>query len=228
MSKKQNSLLLKILILFFIFILFCYIFLQLPAKILLIKDNLRKADCIVVLQGDTYFRFKKAVQLYNAGYAENIVVSVPQEREEELKQFYNFNYNVLGLTPPSAKDFILKAFAYFGKDEQNIYFTDHKITSTYDEAVATKKFMQEKGFNSLILITSTYCMARSLIIFKLVFKDTGIEIYHCTAKNLLYNPARWWKKERDVEKIFREYIAIVYNIFYHFILNKGKTSFDTY
>ncbi|MCM8832251.1 MAG: YdcF family protein [Candidatus Omnitrophica bacterium] len=221
----------KLLILFFfliIFLLICYTFRVLPAKILLLSDNLKKADCIVVLQGDPYFRFKKAVELYNAGYAKNIVVSVTPEREKELKQFYDFNYNVLGIKPPTAKEFTLKAFAHFGKDAQNIYFTDLQISSTYDEAIATKKLVKEKNFKSLILVTSTYHTLRALIIFKLVFKDTDIKIYHCTAQNLLFNPTKWWKKERDVEKILREYIAIIYNIFYHFILGKSKTSFDTY
>lgn len=202
--------------------------LPLPVKFLLVKDNLQKADCLVPLQGDPYFRFKKAVELYNQGYAKNIVVSVTPEREEELRQYYNFNYRILGLAEPSAEEFTLKAFKYFGKNTRDIHFTSLPITSTYDEAIATKKLMQEKDFKSLILVTSTYHTRRALLIFKLVFKGTGIRIYHSTAENELYNPSRWWAKERDVNTVIREYVAIVQNIFYHFILQKKRTSFDTY
>jgi hypothetical protein len=56
-----------------------------------VKDNFQYADCIVPLQGDTYFRFKKAVQLYNQDYAKNIVISIVPEREKELKEYYEFD-----------------------------------------------------------------------------------------------------------------------------------------
>ena len=228
MRNKKIIALIILIFLFSIFIITYKFWLFLPARFLLVKDNINKADCIVVLSSDTYFRIKKAVELYNSGYAKNIVVTITPEREKELKEYYEFGYRIFGLKDISNKEIILKAFEYFNKDPKDIYFTEKEVTSTYDEAIAIKDFMLKNNFKSLILVTSTYHTKRALLVFKLVFNKTGIKIYNCTAENKLYNPLRWWEKERDVEKIIREYVAIIYNIFYHFILRKTKTSFDTF
>ncbi len=229
-NKAKTRFFKVLLLLFLVFLMIASwrIWLPLGGLILLVKDNPQRADCIVPLRGDAYFRFAKAVQLYNQGYAGAILVSATPEREGQLKDYYNFNYKVLGIEPLSGRELTLKIFSYFGKDSRDIYFTEDEITSTYDEAVATRKFMEKKGFKSLILVSSTYSMRRALLIFKLVFRNSGIKIYPCTAENKLYNPGGWWRKERDVEKILREYSAIVYNILYHFLLRKARTAFDTY
>lgn len=219
---------LSVFILVSILIVSYRIWLPIPGTFLLVKDNIQKADCIVAIMGDSYFRFKKVVELYNEGYSKNIVISALPEREEELREYYNFENRVLGLKDIPPKEFALKAFEYFKKGSKDIYFTDYETTSTYDEAVATRDFMLKKGFKSLILVTSTYHMRRTLMIFRLVFRGTGIKIYNCTASNVLHDPHRWWLKEKDVKAISIEYLSIAYNIFYHFILRKGRTTFDTF
>lgn len=226
--KTSSIVKLSVFILIFILIVSYRIWLPIPGAFLLVKDNIHKTDCIVPLRGDPYFRLKKVVELYNEGYSKNIVVSVLPERGEELREYYNFSNRVLGLKDMAPGEFCLKAFEYLGKDSKDIYFTDYETTSTYDEAIATRDFMLKKGFKSLILITSTYHMRRTLMIFRLVFKGTGIKIYNCTARNLKYDPDHWWLKERDVKAISLEYLAIVHNIFYHFMLRRGRTAFDTY
>lgn len=177
--------------------------------------------------GDPYFRQRKVVELYNKGYSKNIVVSVTPEREEELKEYHNFRYRMLGVKELSPRESVLKTFEYFGKGPEGIYFTESEVTSTYDEAQATKDFMLKKGFKSLILVTSTYHMRRALITFGLVFRGSGIKIYNSTAENILLEPRRWWLKETDVKSVSLEYLSIAYNILYHLILRKEKTAFDT-
>lgn len=228
MMKTPSIVKLSVFILIFIFIVSYRMWLPIPGTFLLVKDDIHKADCIAPLVGDTYFRLKKVVELYNEGYSKNIVVSVLPERGEELREYYNFKNRVLGLKDMAPGEFYLKALEYLGLKTKDIYFTEHEVTSTYDEAIATRDFMLKKGFKSLILITSTYHMRRTLAIFNLVFKGTGIKIYNCTARNLKYDPDHWWLKERDVKAISLEYLSIAYNIFYHFILRRGRTEFDTY
>lgn len=229
-NKRKNGFIAKPLIFIFLLLLIILsykVWLVLPAKFLLVRDRIGKADCIVPLRADTYFRFKKAMELYNASYAKTIVLSCELEKEEELKEYYNFDTRILGLKDISSRELALAALKYFGKDAQGVYFTTIPVSSTYDEAAAVKKLMLDKKFKSLILVTSTYHARRALLIFRLVFRGTGIRIYNCTADNKLYNPARWWLKERDVDTVLREYMAIVYNVFYHFLFKKGRTPFDT-
>ncbi|MDP2912765.1 MAG: YdcF family protein [Candidatus Omnitrophota bacterium] len=201
--------------------------LPLPAKFLLVKDNIQKADCIVVLVGDLYLRFKKTVDLYNDGYAKNIVYSVIPEHGEYANDYFNFERRVRGLKEISEKELALRTFKYFGKDRGGIYFTDMTVTSTFEEAVAAKKIMLRNGYKSMILVTSAYHMRRALMLFRIVFRGTGIKIYNSTALNTLHDPPRWWLKEQEVKAIAEEYLSIAYNVIYHFILGKNRTSFDT-
>ena len=224
----MKKLIIKLSIIFllsFVIIINYKLWLPLPANLLLIKDNLQKADCIVPLLGDPCFRFKKAVELYNKGYSKNIVISYVPEQEHEYYSFYNYIY---GMKVLSSKEYNLSVFKYFGMDPQGIYFTNLPSTSTYEEAVAIKEIMLKEGFKSMILVTSAYHARRAMIIFKWVFRNTGIKIYNCTAKNELFNPHCWWVKERDVKEVVLEYSSMIHNFIYHFMLKKGRTSFDTY
>lgn len=229
MNRKGN-LLSKVLVwalILALLVLTYKIWLPLPGTFLLVKDNVGKADCIVPLGGEESSRYKKAVGLYNEDYAKMILLSVPPESKTEPAEFYNFERRMRGLKDISNKEFALNAFQYFGKNGKDIYFTDMTSTSTFDEAVAAKLYMMRHGLRSLILVTSTYHMRRSLLTFKLVFAGTGIKIYYATAKSELYDPYRWWRSEKDVKMVFAEYLYIVYNLMYHFVLGKGTTSFDS-
>ncbi|MDD5218168.1 MAG: YdcF family protein [Candidatus Omnitrophica bacterium] len=198
-----------------------------PGLFLVPQDEFGKADCIVILQGDNECRFPKAIELYEQGYAPRILLSPVQEKESLLRDYYNFENRIMGLPDMSSKERASKIFAYFGKDEKDVFYTDREVTSTFDEAAATRHWMLARGYRSFILVSSTYHMRRALMIFRFVFRGTGVRIDHATAANPLLNPARWWTKERDVKGVLMEYVSIVYNVFYHFILGKGITSFDT-
>ncbi len=229
--SKNNKVKIRIVayILFFLLIIISFkIWLPLAATFLLAKDNVGKADCIVPLRGDLYYRFKKAIELYEDGYADSIVISVLPELEKVESDYCAVKMRIYGVNKLSRRDFTLKAFKYFGKDPKGIYFTDQAITSTYEEALATRDLMLDKGFKSLILVTSGYHTRRALMIFRAVFRGSGIKIYNCSAGRELLNPRTWWKKEDEVKFILQEYLSMVHNTIYHFILKKKRTSFDPY
>ena len=190
---------------------------------LLVPDELSQADCIVALRGDEFFRLQKAVALQKKGLAPVIVVSVVPA----TGQPYDLFRKISGLENENEEGLTRKMFQYFGTDPAAVSFTGKEVTSTFEEAVATRDFLQKSGFHSLLLVTSTYHMRRALLIFDRVFKGTGIRIYHVTAANALYHPEHWWKQERDVRRVAEEYVSIPFNFIYHFVFKKVSTSFDT-
>jgi len=201
--------------------------LPLPATFLAVRDNVQKADCIVPLNGDMEPRFRKASELYREGYSKRIVISLLPE-EESLTEEWNFRTSILAMKKVPEKEFIEAVFAHFGVPAADILVTGRDVTSTYEEAVAVKKVMEEMGLKSLIVVTNGYHMRRALMTFGLVFRGTGIKIYNFDAGGHEYDPHRWWRKEVDVKMVFQEYLSIPYNLFYHFILNRSRTSFDSY
>ena len=54
-------------------------------------------------------------------------------------------------------------------------------------------------------------MRQNLLLFKLVFKGSGIKIYHATAETEIYDPPHWWRKARDAKRMIEEYISLFYN-----------------
>lgn len=199
-----------------------------PGKLLTVENQIRKADCIVVLRGDTYHRTQQAVELYRAGYAPKIVLSPLSEKETEFWEYQNLRYRILGLEEITTTEYAKRAFQYFGMENlENLEFTPYEITSTFDEALATREWMRQKGYRSMLLVASAYHMRRTLILFGLVFRGTGIQIYPVTAPNPLYHPERWWLRERDVKSVLEEYVSLVFNLLYHFVFKKHVTPFDT-
>lgn len=189
---------------------------------LLVPDRVQEADCIVTLRGEEYFRVSKAAELYKEGRAPVIIVSViPKE-----SQPYDLTRLLSGFDQYNETEVTVKIFEYFGVKKEAVLFTGKETTSTYEEALATKEIMEAKGFRSMLLVTSTYHMRRALWTFHKVFRGTGIEIYPVTGKHVLYEPERWWTRERDVRRLFEEYLSTVFNWVYHFVLKKRSSSFD--
>lgn len=203
------------------------IWLPLPAAFLLVKDHLRTADCIAVLDGDSFYRIKRAARLYELGYAKKIIATVTPEPNKKFRDSYYFRNRVLGVGDMTEQEFTLKAFRYFGMEPDAIRFAAAKVTSTYEEALVIKEVLRDEKFRSLILVTSTYHMRRALMIFRHVFKGSGIEIFHSTAVNDRYDPKHWWRRERDVKQVTLEGLSMIQNLLYHILLGKGHTSFDT-
>ena len=69
-----------------------------------------------------------------------------------------------------------------------------KARHTYEHPIFVKPIMQAHGFRSAIVVSSTYHMRRSAILFNRTFKNSGIE--------LIYYPAEesWFKIGGVVEK----------------------------
>lgn len=191
--------------------------------VLLVPDEVHAADAIFVLRGDEFFRMRKAAELQKQGLAPRIVTSTTPKGF----QAYDMVQLLNGYDKLTEAEITLKMLAYFGVPKDKVLLTDGEVTSTYEEALAARALWQKKGFKSMLLVTSTYHMKRSLVIFRSLFSDTEVKIHPVTAKNELYRPAQWWTRERDVRRLIEEYGSIVFNWIYHFVLKKRSTAFDT-
>jgi uncharacterized SAM-binding protein YcdF (DUF218 family) len=224
MSQSKPSWIQRIL---FFLIFVCVLFVThrhwLPAMgtFFLVPDNVQKADCIVVMRGDEYFRLGKAAELQKQGLAPVIVASVIPE----VNQPYDMMRLLSGQTYDE-NETTYRILEYFDVKRESVLLTGKVVTSTYQEAVAAREFMLRKGFKSMLLVTSTYHMKRSLFLARHVFKGTGIEIYPVTGKPPFYDPEHWWTHERDVRRVAEEYVIFAANIVRDFLLKKHSSAFD--
>jgi uncharacterized SAM-binding protein YcdF (DUF218 family) len=111
--------------------------------IFLKSNSLQNADAVMVFAGDSN-RIEAGYKLVNEGYANALIIS--PEIQEKLAE-YNKRFNL--------------------RQTANIIIEDD-ATSTFENALYTKKLIDERGFRNIILVTSDYHMPRSYFIMRLL------------------------------------------------------------
>jgi len=80
---------------------------------------------------------------------------------------------------------------------------DVESRSTVDNAVNVKRIVEDKGFKSLVLVTSNYHMKRAFTIFSKVI-DGNVKIYRHPVKGPNFRD-EWWKHHKSSKLILNEY-----------------------
>lgn len=215
--------LLKFLLILILLVATHPIWLPWIGEALTVAPNPHKADCIVVLRGDEYFRFQAAANLQKEGWAPYVVTSVTPADINP----YNLDHVMAHYEKISREELLRRYFKYFGLEENNLILTGEEVTSTYTEAEAARRLMEKKGWKSALIVTGPYHMRRTKFLFDLVFRGSGITLFQATAKHTLFDPAHWWRKERDIRAVTDEYGAFIFNLIRHVFLRTGRSSFDT-
>jgi uncharacterized SAM-binding protein YcdF (DUF218 family) len=174
---------------------------------LVIEQDPDKADVIVVLNGRDAERSLAAVDLYQRGYA-NLIVLARGSKQPGCDEFYERvgeNWN--------SKIFFQRAIEAMGIPETDFKLIGDGITSTYDEAKVTKRFLMENGYKSILLVTSKWHSKRAYLTFRSMLNDEERISIACRPSQYdNFDPDNWWKIEADAESVLREYIRFVYYI----------------
>lgn len=121
------------------------------------KDPKNKADVLVVLGNSPnpnnkpnkllQYRLDKAIELYNKGYAKNIIVTGSKVRDSYYEADVMKNYCIENNIPP------------------NVIFLERKARTTLENAKYSNEIIKENDFKNVIVVTSRTHMARSKLIF---------------------------------------------------------------
>ena len=154
-------------------------------KFLVIYDEPKKVDVIVVLSGEAG-RLEQGLKLYELGYAENIILS--------NSSAFNISKNLLLNIP------------------KNHLFLEDKAMSTYDNAVFTKEIMDRQLFDTAIVVSTDYHMRRVKWNFERVFKKYDHKLIYIGSQTG-YKPTIWWSQSHSVKMTIAEYIKMFGNVF---------------
>lgn len=205
---SRFSILKWLLFLFFIFyfILSAY---RIPLLIklgnyLIVEHKAEKSDLIVCLAGEDVERALAVIDAHRQGLAPYIfrAKEVKPDSFDYLKEKvrdYPANFDLFKLIMDS-----------FGIPEKVILSTEDRVNSTLDEAKVVHKFVLDRGFKSLILITSLTHSRRAWRTFKKVFKDDDIKIISLPSHYQLFNPKDWWTKRKYTKELIFEYQKLIY------------------
>lgn len=153
------------------------------AIILIDNDCLTQSDAIVLLEGDGYFRYRKAVSLYKQGWADKIIFS---------GGITDYNY---GSYPYSD---ILPLMINEGIEKKNIIHED-KSHNTHEQALEVIKLANIKKWKKLILVASHNHQYRAYLTFLRVIIDNnlGMILYNSPVSNLNWFQDNPWGKRYD-------------------------------
>lgn len=174
---------------------------------LILEQTPEKSDVILVLNGRDTERSLAAVDLYNKGYS-NLIIMGRGGKEAGCGEFWkrvNKDFD--------RRIFFQRAIEAMGIPENSFMLIGDGVTSTYDEANTTKEFLKNNGYKSILLVTSKWHSKRAYLTFKSVLKrENGIRISVIPSRYDTFNPDAWWKKESDMELVLREYVRLIYYI----------------
>ena len=147
------------------------------------NDCLKPSDAIILLEGDGFHRFQKAVDLYKKGLGKKIVFSGAIVQ----KEYGSYPFE-------EVKPFILKA----GVPEEDLIHED-KSLQTQQQAVEVVKMAMENGWKRLALVASHEHQYRAYLTFlrQVLDSKSGIILYNAPVRNLNWFVDSGWGMRFD-------------------------------
>jgi uncharacterized SAM-binding protein YcdF (DUF218 family) len=146
----------------------------------------RKADGIVVLTGGAS-RVSDAMELLAAGYGKRLLIS--------------------GVHPASTASDISRSV----QESQALFRCcvdlDRSAVSTRGNASETRRWVHERGFKSLIVVTSNYHMPRAIVEMSHVMPDIALIPYAVVGERWRDEP--WWESGATFRLVLSEYVKYV-------------------
>lgn len=183
---------LAMLILLVVVVLTSPLILRGIGALLIYADPLKEADSVVALSGDTGERVAEAARLYQKQYA---------------------SYLFITYTDEPARDALIRAAVMEGIPADRVIVTEMQVSNTVDEARAIKALAKERAQDSLIIITDPFHTLRTRIIFRNVFRGSGIDVQVRPVGGHWYRSTTWWRTAEGRRYTLEEYLKILLYFF---------------
>lgn len=183
---------LAVLILLVVVVLTSPLILRGIGALLIYADPLKEADSVVALSGDTGDRVAEAARLYQKQYA---------------------SYLFITYTDEPARDALIRAAVIEGIPADRVIVTEMQVSNTVDEARAIKALAKERAQDSLIIITDPFHTLRTRIIFRNVFRGSGIDVQVRPVGGHWYRSTTWWRTAEGRRYTLEEYLKILLYFF---------------
>lgn len=146
----------------------------------------RKADGIVVLTGGSS-RVSDAMELLAAGYGKRLLIS--------------------GVHPTSTASDISRTLPENQSLMRCCVDLDRSALSTRGNAAEARRWARERGFRSLVVVTSNYHMPRALVEFSHAMPETSLIPFAVVGDKWREEP--WWMSASTLRLLLSEYVKYV-------------------
>lgn len=167
---------------------------------LIVDEPLEPADAILVMAGPRTVRWLEAVELYRERLAPHVVLSpgIVSEAEIYLRS--------QGIEYPAEADLARHAMVQLGVPAGAISIlpAPERFDNTADEAAAMKDLALQRGWKTIIVVTSKYHTRRTRFAFRRDFADTGIRVLVTGSRFDGAKPDGWWRSRSDLRYVISE------------------------
>jgi uncharacterized SAM-binding protein YcdF (DUF218 family) len=202
--KKPKKLFTTVIV---ILVVVALIRLSLPSlgNYLVAEDEPQQSDIIVLLMGSGPDRMLGAVDLYNQGYADEIVMVRNMVRGYDLVVSQ-------GVQIPHDSDIARDVAVQLGVPEEKITVLLGDALSTQDEAIQVREYLKsEPDIDSLIIVTSKSHSGRAKKIFVKAMEsiDREVQVISCPTQYDDFNTEGWWQSREDLKRGVLEYFKLI-------------------
>ena len=146
----------------------------------------RKADGIVVLTGGA-LRISDALELLSSGHGRRLLISGVNRTTR--------SYEIARLVPEHQRWF--SCCVDLG----------HAATNTIGNAVETRRWVEDRGFKSLIVVTANYHMPRAMVEVSHELPDVALVPYAVVSDRVKVDG--WWDNPSTARLLFLEYLKYI-------------------
>jgi len=175
------------------------------ARALVVRDELPRADVIVVLSGASEYveRTRYAAELWRRGVAPKIVLT-----NDNLRGGWNSEQQRNTYFVEREAEELRRA----GVPSAQIEALPEPVASTYDEAVRLRAYASERGVSSVVVVTSAYHSRRAAWTMRRVFRESGVRVGMSPVAAGAQTPTAftWWFSARGWRSVAPEYPKLVY------------------
>jgi len=168
---------------------------------LVVDEELRPADAIVMLSGSIPDRILEVVDLYQEGWAPRIVLTQegPLPGLDALR--------AKGASLPEHHELNLSVAAQLGVPRAAITLVDTPAWSTVTEAHALLAFLRQAELRTVLLVTSKGHTRRAAMTYR-ALAHPDITIVVRASRHDPFDPDHWWKRRPYVRRVVIEYLKL--------------------
>lgn len=170
---------------------------------LVVDQPPERSGAIVAVSGSQERR-QWAIELYRRGYADRLIFNVSDTT-------YYFGM------PIDPVESIMQMASAAGIPRDSLLINPG-ISSTWEDARATRETVLKLGLRSILVVSSPFNMRRVCLTYKHRLGDLPLKMTFCSVpfEREKLSPESWWSRERELQMVVDEYIKIVFYEFKYF------------
>jgi uncharacterized SAM-binding protein YcdF (DUF218 family) len=150
---------------------------------------------ILILAGGAATRVPKALELYEKGYGNRLLLTTERSWNSKVAHLFSTNEQ---MAKRISQELNVQA------ELEVVPSLKGGATSTFDEAHDLLAFCSKEKIKHLIIVTDSFHTRRALYAFKKVFQGSDIKVEASAAPNEIFSEENWWRSDRGISAYLLE------------------------